>query len=46
VISILLKAGADVNAKDIWGNRAIDFARTNTYLKGTDAYGLLETASK
>jgi ankyrin repeat protein len=46
VVSVLLKADADTDAKDIDGQRAIDYAGENESLKGTDAYQMLLEASK
>ena len=46
IINILLKAGADVHAKDEGGKRAVDYARKNEKLKGTDALKRLEELSK
>ena len=45
VISILFENGADVNAKDENGKRAIDHASENASLKKTDAYLQLFEAS-
>ena len=44
-ITTLLNAGADVNAKTDGGTRAVDYARININLKGTDALRLLEERS-
>ncbi len=46
VTTVLLKAGADPKAKDIFGKTAFDYAQNNTKLKGTNAYNALEQASK
>ena len=44
-IKVLLNAGADVNIRNNRGKRAVDFARYNEKLKGTDALRLLEERS-
>ena len=42
IIITLLKAGADGKIKDNAGNTPFDYAKeNNSYLKGTDAYWLL-----
>ena len=46
VLNVLLKAGADVNEKDKNGRRAVDYARGNKRLAGTDALKRLEELSK
>ncbi|MCL1876223.1 MAG: ankyrin repeat domain-containing protein, partial [Synergistaceae bacterium] len=46
IISILLKNGADAQAKDKDGKSAIDYARKNDKLKNTDAVRELEEAVK
>jgi len=46
VIAALLDAGADAKAKDRQGRTAFYYAQQNASLKGTDAYGRLEEASK
>jgi ankyrin repeat protein len=46
VIMTLLKAGADAKAKESVGETAFDYVQGNDKLKGTDAYGELEEASK
>ncbi|MCL1875402.1 MAG: ankyrin repeat domain-containing protein, partial [Synergistaceae bacterium] len=46
IISILLKNGADVKAKDKYGKRAIDYAREYDKHKNTDAIRELEEAVK
>jgi uncharacterized protein len=45
VLRFLLEAGADATIVDQTGRRAIDYARTNDYLRGTDAYWQLNDAS-
>ena len=45
ICSILIEAGADVNAKDNYGKKAIDYAKENDALKDTDAYWKLHDAS-
>jgi ankyrin repeat protein len=45
VISVLLKAGADVNTKDNEGKTALDYAKENEELKGTQAIKELEAAT-
>ena len=45
VISVLLKAGADVNAKAENGSTALDYARDNDGLKGTEVIKELGEAS-
>ena len=45
-IQLLLDAGADVNIRDYYGKRAVDYARRNSELKGTDALRLLEQLSR
>jgi hypothetical protein len=45
VISVLLKAGADVNAKHRSGRTALDYAKENESIKGTPAYWQLNDAS-
>jgi len=44
--SPLLKAGADAKAKDSSGQTALDYAKNNYSLKGTDALKQLEEASR
>ena len=46
VLSALLNAGADANATSSQGNKAIEFARLNKKLKGTNAIQELEAAMK
>jgi ankyrin repeat protein len=46
VITTLLKAGAEVKAKDYEGKTAYDYAQVNEKLKGTDAYRRLQKASQ
>ena len=45
VITVLLKAGADVNAKNSQGKTALDYAKDNEKLKGTQALKELEEAT-
>jgi len=45
VLTVLLEAGADPTVVDQTGRRAIDYARTNDHLRGTDAYWHLIDAS-
>ncbi len=45
VLQALLDASADATALDGDGRRAIDYARENEYLRGTDAYWQLNDAS-
>ncbi len=45
VISVLLKAGADVKAKDNEGKTALDYAKDNEDIKGTQAMKKLEEAT-
>ena len=45
VLQALLDAGADAKATDQWQRRAIDYARENEHLQGTDAYWRLNDAS-
>ena len=42
----LLEFGADPKVKDSYNQRAIDFARANEKLKGTDGLKKLETVSR
>ena len=44
-LSILIKAGAEVNARDKTGRKAIDYAKSNFHLKDTDVYWKLHDAS-
>ena len=44
VIKILLDAGADGKAKSNEGKTAFDYAEENKYIKGTEAYWLLNDA--
>ena len=46
VIITLLKAGADVKAKNRHGKTAFDYAQKNASLKDTDAYRQLQEASQ
>jgi ankyrin repeat protein len=46
VITTLLKAGANAKAKDHMGKIALDYAKDNEKLKGTNAFKQLEEASK
>jgi ankyrin repeat protein len=46
VITVLLKAGADPKAKSWEGKTAFDYAKDRDDLKGTEAYRMLEEASK
>jgi ankyrin repeat protein len=46
VITVLLKAGADVKVQSNEGKTALDYARENGKLVGTDAFKALEKASK
>ena len=46
IIEMLLKAGANAKTKRYDGERAIDYARQNTSLKGTKALKMLEEASR
>jgi hypothetical protein len=46
VITTLLKAGANAKAKDKLGMTAFDYAKNNSYLKGSDALKKLEEASQ
>ena len=45
-VNALLDAGADVKAKDNDGKTALDYARENEKLKGTDALARLERLSR
>jgi ankyrin repeat protein len=46
VISVLLKARADANARDKYGKRPIDYAKAdNEAIKNTDAYWQLNDAT-
>ena len=40
----LIEAGADVNAKDLYGKTPWDLAQENEYLKGTKGYWTLNDA--
>jgi ankyrin repeat protein len=44
VIATLLKAGADVKAKDSTGKTAFDYSKDNEALKGSDAYSKLASS--
>jgi uncharacterized protein len=46
VLSVLLKAGANAKVQDNTGKIALDYAKENESLKGTDAFKMLEEASK
>ncbi len=46
VVMMLLEAGADGRAKDNWGRTAFDYAQYNAFLKGSDAYQILQEASQ
>ena len=46
VITLLLKAGLDAKAKDKMGYTALDYAKYNERLRGTEALKQLEEASK
>ena len=46
MINMLLKAGADVKAKDNAGKTAFKYAQQYAKLKGTDAYRQLQEASQ
>ncbi|MGA2640319.1 MAG: ankyrin repeat domain-containing protein, partial [Spirochaetia bacterium] len=46
VISALLKAGANANLKDRDGHTALDYARQNPKLKGTQALLDLQRATR
>jgi ankyrin repeat protein len=41
VLQALIENGADIDIKDKNGRRALDYAKDNEKLKGTDAYNLL-----
>jgi ankyrin repeat protein len=45
-ITALLNAGADAKAKDNSGLAALDYAKFNHHLKGTDALKQFEAGSK
>ena len=45
-VDALIDAGTDVNAKDNYGKMAVDYARENEKLKGTDLLKRLEELSK
>jgi ankyrin repeat protein len=45
VISELIKAGAEVNARDSNGKKAIDYAKENNALNHTNVYWQLHDAS-
>jgi ankyrin repeat protein len=44
-VVLLLQTGADATLRDLAGQRAIDYAKDNEALKGTDAYWKLNDAS-
>ena len=46
IIELLINAGIDVNVKDFFDLRAIDYARENPKLKGTQVIKLLEKLSQ
>jgi hypothetical protein len=46
VLTALLKAVADAEAKDRAGKTAFDYAQSNAKLKGTDAYRQLQKSSR
>ncbi len=46
VITVLLKAGANAKTKDRQGLTALDYAKDNAELKGTDSYQQLQEASQ
>lgn len=45
MITVLLKAGAEVKAKDKEGKTVLDYAKDNEKLKGTQALKELEQAT-
>ena len=45
IILVLLDAGADANHKDFYGTTALDFAKKNEALKGTQALETLKSAT-
>lgn len=45
ILDVLLEAGADAKARDQSGARAIDYAKDNGRLRGTDAHWPLSNAS-
>ena len=45
VVWILIEAGADARVSDLFGSLAIDYARENEHLQGTDAYWRLHDTS-
>ena len=45
IIKALLNAGADAKAKDIYGRRAVDYAKDNSRIYRTNAYWTLNDAS-
>jgi len=45
VLRLLLDAGAAAKAADRFGRRAVDYARENGHLQGTDVYWDLNDAS-
>jgi ankyrin repeat protein len=45
VCTVLIKAGAEVNAKNNQGKKAIDYAKENDALKDTDVYCKLHDKS-
>ncbi|GHV34642.1 hypothetical protein FACS1894187_05650 [Synergistales bacterium] len=46
IITLLLKAGADAQMRNTDGKRAIDYAKGNIRIKGTDAFKQLQEASR
>ncbi|MGM0601533.1 MAG: ankyrin repeat domain-containing protein [Candidatus Rifleibacteriota bacterium] len=45
IITILVEAGADINARDKSGKTAFDYAKDNKHIKGSKAYKKLKDAS-
>jgi ankyrin repeat protein len=46
ILALLLESGADVNAVDKAGMRAVDYAKENRYLNGSEVYERLLEASR
>jgi len=46
VVGVLVQAGAERKAKDNSGKTAFDYAQGNPKLQGTDAYRMLDEASR